>query len=281
MAEEDIQEGELALHGAGEKLRMAREQAGMDLAHVAAETRIPQRHLELIEAGRFSELPARTYAVGFSRSYAKLVGLNEREIVDEVRAELAESEGDRGPRAATFEPGDPARVPSRGLAWLSALAIVLLLAGGYVFYRTFFVAGTGPGSLVTAEQQREAAQRSERREAAAAPAPIDPEGEVAFTALEEGIWVKFYDAQGRQLMQKQMAKGERYVVPADADGPQLWTGRPDALSITIDGRSVPRLAEEDQVMKDVPVTAEALLARGEAGAQEAGAQEAGAQQAGT
>jgi len=50
-------------------------------------------------------------------------------------------------------------------------------------------------------------------------------------------------------------------VPADAVDPQLWTGRPEALAITVGGRQVPRLAEEDQVMRDVPVTAEALLAR--------------------
>ena len=63
-------------------------------------------------------------------------------------------------------------------------------------------------------------------------------------------------------MQKQMALGERYVVPADAAGPQLWTGRPDALSITVGGRAVPKLAEAQTIMRDVPVSAQALLARG-------------------
>jgi hypothetical protein len=84
---------------------------------------------------------------------------------------------------------------------------------------------------------------------------------VVFTALEAGIWVKFYDADGLQLMQKQMALGEHYAVPADAKGPQLWTGRPDALSITVGGRQVPKLAEQQTTMRDVPVSAEALLAR--------------------
>ena len=91
-------------------------------------------------------------------------------------------------------------------------------------------------------------------------------GEVVFTALEPGIWVKFYDADGLQLMQKQMALGERYAIPADAKGPQLWTGRPDALSITIGGRQVPKLAEQQATMRDVPVSAEALLARAQAAA---------------
>ena len=64
-----------------------------------------------------------------------------------------------------------------------------------------------------------------------------------------------------RLMEKQLARGESYTVPAEARGPQLWTGRPDALAITIGGRQVRKLAEDDTVMRDVPVTAEALLAR--------------------
>ena len=55
-------------------------------------------------------------------------------------------------------------------------------------------------------------------------------------------------------------------MPSDAEGPQVWTGRPYALAITVGGRSVPKLSEEDEVIKDAPITAEALLARGQDGA---------------
>ena len=85
----DGRDEQLPLHGVGERLRMAREEKGMTIAQVAAETRIPQRQLELIEAGDFGALPARTYAIGFSRSYARLIGLDERQVADEVRAELS------------------------------------------------------------------------------------------------------------------------------------------------------------------------------------------------
>ena len=97
--------------------------------------------------------------------------------------------------------------------------------------------------------------------AAAAPSAAVAKGQVVFTALDDGVWVKFYDKDGRQLMQKQMALNERYVVPVEAEGPQVWTGRPDALRITIGGKPVPKLSEDEQVVKDVPVSAEALLAR--------------------
>lgn len=62
-------------------------------------------------------------------------------------------------------------------------------------------------------------------------------------------------------MEKQMSLNESFTVPADVVGPLIWTARPDALSITVGGKPVPKLAEELQTMRDVPVSAEALLAR--------------------
>jgi len=84
---------------------------------------------------------------------------------------------------------------------------------------------------------------------------------VVFTALQDRIWVKFYDGAGKQLVQKLLAKGETWTVPADAVDPKLWTGRPDALGITIGGQAVPRIADKQGIVKDVPVSAAALLAR--------------------
>jgi hypothetical protein len=260
---EEFEQQSLPL-GAGERLRAAREARGLTLAQVAGETRIPQRHLQTIEAGDFTALPARTYAVSFSKNYARMVGLDQDEIAAAVRAELDALEPEPRHRPSGFEPGDPARVPSRALGWISVVAVVLVLAGLFAFARTLFAPAAELPSLVEQENAEQAAEAVEqRRTAAVPPATAAAGGAVVFTALEPGIWVKFYDAAGLQLMQKQMEMGERYSVPADADGPQLWTGRPDALAITVGGRPVPKLAEEQRTMRDVPVTAEALLARPE------------------
>lgn len=254
-----------ATGGVGPELRAEREARGLSLEQVAAETRIPQRHLVTLEAGAFHTLPGRTYATGFARSYAKLLEMDPDLVADRVRAEMVEAREQDG--APSFEPGDPARVPSRGLAWLALAAVVLLLLGGFFFMRTLFAPAAELPSLVEQQQQEQAARRAAlARQQGANPAgqpAAAPTGPVVFTATVDGVWVKFYDAGGRQLMQKQMALNEQYQVPADAQGPMLWTGRPDALRITIGGREVPRLAEDDMIMRDVPVTAEALLARGQ------------------
>ena len=249
---------------AGERLRLARERKDVSLKQLSAETRIPIRHLESIEKGDFAALPGLTYATGFSRTFAQMVDLDGEDVARQVREELEDLRAAQEPRhTAHYEPGDPARVPSSGLTWLTVLAVVLLLSGGYAAYWAFLSGPTGMDLLGASDDAAEApaAMAEAPEDAEAAPAAVDPTGDVVFTALEEGVWVKFYDANGRQLMQKQMALGESYTVPDNVDGPQLWTGRPDAFSITIGGRAVPKLAESDSVMRDVPVTAEALLAR--------------------
>jgi cytoskeleton protein RodZ len=80
MAQSEAAEAELPLESVGVRLMRAREGAGMSRAQLAAITRIPERHLAAIEVGDFAALPGLTYAVGFSRSYAKALGLDETGI---------------------------------------------------------------------------------------------------------------------------------------------------------------------------------------------------------
>lgn len=258
----DMAEEQLPLEGTGQQLARAREAKGLSLADVAAETRIPQRHLEVIEAGNWSALPARTYAIGFSRTYARAVGLDETEVADQVRAELAEVSDEEQHRPARFEPSDPARVPSRGLAWFSAFAVILLIAGGLAFFRGYFFPGSGPGSIVEPVTVAEnGAVADEGSEPSIQTVSTNPTGAVVFTSLDDGVWVKFYDSAGERLMEKQMAKGERYTVPDNVQGPQVWTGQPEALSITIGGQQIGNLSLESEIVRDIPVTPEALVAR--------------------
>lgn len=257
---DEASEVELPLDGAGTRLLRAREAAGMTRAQLAAMTKIPERHLAAMEAGNFAALPARTYAVGFSRSYARAVGIDEQEIAALVRAELAEQGADTPRRSATpsFEPSDPARTPSSRIAWLSALLGLLVVVAGFAWWGGLFAPGGQLPSILPEETPSAAASASP---AATAPTPSGP---VVITALEPLVWVKFTDGADNQLFQTELKQGESYTVPADLQTVLLTTARPNALAITIGGQSVPKIAEVQQTMRDVPVTAAALLARGTA-----------------
>lgn len=246
--------------GAGAQLRAAREALRLDLAHIAAETRIPVRHLEAIEEGNFESLPSRAYAIGFSRTYAKAVGLDAAKITDVVRGELADGSMRRVTSASTMEPGDPARLPSSGLAWAGALAALILAVGAFAFYNSYFAAGTQPGSLLTPAP-------SETPVAKASPQPTTAPvtgGEVILTALEDNIWLRLYEEGGERLLERTLKQGETVLVPSEAVDPRINTGRPDALAITVGGKPVAKLGDTPATVSGAQVSAAALLGRGSA-----------------
>ncbi len=244
--------------GPGDRLRAAREALRLDLPHIAAETRIPLRHLQSIEGGQFEKLPSRTYAMGFSRTYAKAVGLDPAEIADLVRAELSDGSIRRTVPSSAMEPGDPARLPSSGLAWALAGAVLILAIGAFAYYRTQFAAGAEPASLLAPKPTASAAAPVG---AARSPAPV-ASGPVVLTASEDGIWVRLYEEGGERLTERTLKQGEALEVPPAARDPRINTGRPDALAVTIGGQPVARLAERSETIIGVPVSAAALLARG-------------------
>lgn len=243
--------------GPGARLRAAREAMRVDLPHIAAETRIPLRHLQSIEDDQFENLPSRAYAIGFSRSFAKAVGLDPADITDGVRAELGDGSMRRTTPASSMEPGDPARVPSSGLAWAAAAAVLILAIGAFAFYRTYFGAGTDSGSLLAPETAPTVAAP-----VAAAPlaAPAGS-GPVVLTATQDGVWVRLFEEGGERLTERTLARGESIEVPMTARDPRINTGRPDALTVTIGGQSVALLSDRPVTIAGAQVSAAALLAR--------------------
>lgn len=72
----------------GTTLRECREERGEDLRYVAQMLRIRYPYLRAIEEGLVDELPGRTYAIGFVRTYAEHLGLDAKELVVRFKAEV-------------------------------------------------------------------------------------------------------------------------------------------------------------------------------------------------
>lgn len=240
----------------GEKLRDARLAQGLELSDIAARTRIPLRHLEAIETSDYSGLPSPTYAVGFVKSYARAIGADEVALAKELRAETSSMFAARE-AYETYDPEDPVREPSSGLVWAGAVIAVLLLAALALWYGTDLFRSSGtpePEPLPT---------ETPLAVPAAAPSPAAPAngGQVTLTATEP-VWLRIYDASGTRLFEKEMAAGERYDVPPTANGPMINLGRPEAIRVTVNGSDVAPLGTPGRAIKDVPISAAALQARG-------------------
>lgn len=259
---------------AGDRLRTAREARGLELSNIASETRIPIRHLEAVETGDYESLPSRTYAIGFSRTYARVLGLDDKSITEAVRAELSEGQARTSSMGSGMEPGDPAKLPSAGLAWFGGLAALILAIGVIAFFSSYFSAGTELPTLIAEDTVEGGADgvAAGAGELASAEAQADQTGstaataggQVVFTATGEGAWVRFFEEGGERLYEGVMQDGDTYEVPRDAQDPRLNTGRPNMLRITIDGQTVPPISEEMVPVGDAQVSAEALLARADA-----------------
>lgn len=237
----------------GARLKAGRERLGMSLADLAAQTRVPTRHLESIEQSQFDALPGQTYTVGFARSYARAIDLDPLEISNSLRAELADS-GHEGyqPPVQNYEPTDPARVPSKTLAWTAAGVAAILLAG-YAIFRTLTF-----GDVATAPVAK-APQAAVSANATAASANATG-GTVVLTATDN-VWVKVYDAEQKRLYEKEMVAGDSFNVPPGANRPMIVTGRPQALDIKVNGKIVPPLGGADVTIADVEISADKLLSR--------------------
>ncbi|SNS73337.1 protein RodZ, contains Xre-like HTH and DUF4115 domains [Sphingomonas laterariae] len=245
----------------GARLAEARKAQSLDLADIAQRTRVPLRHLEAIEAGDYAALPAIPYSVGFVRAFAQIVGLDSSTLAREFREEMGGGAPERV-IPEPFEPADPARVPSRFLVTV-AIVLALVLGGAYTLWRSGIFGGSSG-------DRAEAGSSTPPVETAARPAtaPVEPAapiaaaaGPVVITALEP-VWVRVYEAGGTpRLVEKNMAVGETWTVPATAVDPQILTGRPQALRVTVGATVIPPLGAPERTIRDVSLKADALLAR--------------------
>ena len=264
MADEEVAaQGELAITRTGDKLRLAREKAGLSLADVATRTRITQRHLEAIENSDFTELPGRTYVTGFARAYARAVDLPEAEIGAGIRRELEEDSYGSRPLYEAYEPTDPARLPTARLTW-TLVIIALILVSAYGVWR--FLSVEPDEALVAAQNQAaEASEAPATKTAAPAPAKagatIAANAPVVLTGVSE-VWIGFDDAKGKTENWRTLDAGETYEVPAAyIEQFTLRTSIPQALKVTVGGRDVGPIGPADTLVKGISLKPADLVAR--------------------
>src|SRR5947209_2768356 len=235
----------------GERLRAAREEKGISLEDIAAQTRIPQRHLASIETADWDTLPAPTYTIGFAKSYASAVGLDRTEIGNQLREEMG---GQRfaSNAADVFEPADPRRTMPKGLVIGGIIAVAVLIA---------VMTWLNKRSLEQPESQSNiVADQAIAPAAAPNAAPARPlaatQGPVVLTATAPA-WIQVTD-RGKSLFAGMLQSGQTYTVPATAAAPMLKAGKPEALNVTVGGVTAPAVGPPGKVTT-VSLTPAALM----------------------
>ncbi|WP_263260638.1 RodZ family helix-turn-helix domain-containing protein [Pseudomonas sp. RIT-PI-S] len=118
----------------GETLRQARESRNWSLQEVAARLNLTTTSLANLEAGAFERLPGHTFARGYIRAYAKLLGMDQTPLVlafDQYTGTNAQGSDVHG--LGRIE--EPVRLSHNILRIVSLLLLVLVIGGGFLWWQ--------------------------------------------------------------------------------------------------------------------------------------------------
>ncbi|OYQ08255.1 Cro/Cl family transcriptional regulator [Pseudomonas mandelii] len=118
----------------GETLRQARESNGWSLAEVALKLNLTVSSLSNLEAGAFDKLPGHTFARGYIRAYAKLLGIDQTVLVQAFdQFTGTDSQGSNVHGLGRIE--EPVRVSHTILRIVSLLLLIAVIGGGFVWWQ--------------------------------------------------------------------------------------------------------------------------------------------------
>ncbi|AVU74251.1 MULTISPECIES: RodZ domain-containing protein [Pseudomonas] len=118
----------------GETLRQARESNGWSLAEVALKLNLTVASLGNLEAGAFDKLPGHTFARGYIRAYAKLLGMDQTELVQQFDQYTgSDAQGSSVHSLGRIE--EPVRVSHTILRIVSLLLLIAVIGGGFLWWQ--------------------------------------------------------------------------------------------------------------------------------------------------
>ena len=142
----------------GEKLRQARESRGISISEVAEQTRIAALYLEGIEADDYRTLPGGIFNKGFVKSYAKYVGVDEQEALQDYARLLSsqDNQSDEDPKIYRPEVLTDDRSNSSNLLTIIFAIIILGLIswGAYTFAKYYGESGSKTVASVPSEEEK-------------------------------------------------------------------------------------------------------------------------------
>jgi cytoskeletal protein RodZ len=236
----------------GNTLRTERERRGLTIDDAAEATRIRATLLAAIEAEEFDRLPGPTYARGFLRSYAELLGLDPQPLVDEfnVRYAAAPWELDdevmfprrRGPRGTRG--GRESGIVVVALAGILAVAVLVVIASTYPSTREAPL-GTATSVVTVTEAAVNPVATAVTAQTAPDSTSAAAQAVVFVRALEETtITVRALGAPASTapLLQRDVvpddAHPEGVRLPRSASGYLLRLNRPGTVTLVVNGSPV-------------------------------------------
>lgn len=237
--------------GCGRQLRRMREKLALSVDDVAGELRLSGFQIQALEEDDWSQLPGDTYARGYLRSYARLLGLDADQLLagastQEIELSRKEPEIELpGDAPAEAAPADAAAAeasgrPTRG--WLVLLLVAVVIAAGYwQFQGGWPLVPDGATPQAGEHEQAEAEEHPEPEVVAAGadddapPTPTSPDKAVfEFTGRS---WLEVRDAAGQRLVYRAFPPGRRVEVQGEPPF-RIYLGNAGAVRVEYMGDTV-------------------------------------------
>ncbi len=133
----------------GEKLRQAREERGISISEVAEQTRISALYIQSIENDDYRALPGGIFNKGFVKSFAKYVGVDEQEALQDYGALVGSQNIQNTDEPQTYRPQvlTDNHSSSSVKTIISAVVILGLMAFGILALKNY-LEGDSPEAVV-------------------------------------------------------------------------------------------------------------------------------------
>ncbi|MEQ1764122.1 MAG: helix-turn-helix domain-containing protein [Pyrinomonadaceae bacterium] len=156
----------------GENLRAAREERGVSISEVAEQTRIAPMYIECIENDNYKPLPGGIFNKGFVKSYARFIGYDEQQALQEYSRLVSQAEGAQDEHLRAYRPEvltDDRASPSTIPTIIFAGIILALMTGGVLFLVSYLQSQpAAPGATNTGTANQAAQQTPQTQE------PVNP-----------------------------------------------------------------------------------------------------------
>lgn len=229
----------------GEKLRQARDERGISIAEVAEQTRISPHYLELIEQDDYRTLPGGIFNKGFVKSYAKYVGVDEAEALQDYARLISSQTNEGEDELKTYRPevltDDNS---SSNFSTIIFAVIILGLMSAGIYYLVNYIQNN-PNALTTSNTNSSANTNSANTNSnvstantnTAAPIPSVNEIKVEFKALTEKVSVEA-TVDGKKISKEVLPETPEIYTGQQSVKLRYYRGYADKVQFTLNGKQI-------------------------------------------
>lgn len=229
----------------GEKLRQAREERGISISEVAEQTRISALYLESIENNDYRSLPGGIFNKGFVKSYAKFVGIDDQEALQDYSRLMAEQGTDVSTQETkTYRPevltDDQARSTSLPTLIFAVIILGLLAGGVYYFVNYWQNSQNQPIANNSANANKTANSANTNANVNAAPTPIPAVSEIKLEFKPLGNPISVSHTVDGKTVNKTVTSAEPLSLTAQQSiRISYYKGfTPDKVQMTLNGKQI-------------------------------------------